>query len=81
MQGPRCGLIEAALDCEGSIGRLVRNLELNPARGVRQNKRFADLKIFDHERPAFEELHAGFQSQINKRGRRENDVILDLVVF
>ena len=81
MERPRRTLIEPALNSEGPVGGLIGNLELNTAGRVSKNERFTDLKIFDHERPAFEELHAGFQGQIDKRGGWKNDMRLDFVIF
>src|ERR1041384_8117265 len=81
MERPRRTVIEPALNRESPVARLIRNLELNPAGRVGKDQRFANLKIFDHERPALEELHAGFQGEIDKRGCWKNDVVLDLVIL
>src|SRR4051812_19334849 len=81
MKRPRRSLVEAALDRESPIRRFVRNLQLNSSGGVRQNERFADLKIFDDKRPPFEELHAGFEGELNKSCGRKNNVALYLVIL
>ena len=54
---------------------------MNAGGRFRQDERFANFKLLDHERPAFEKLHAGLEYQINKSRGRENNVVLDFVIL
>src|SRR3954471_20357006 len=81
MERPGGALIEPALNGERPIGRLIGDFNLNTASRVRENKRFANLKIFDHKRLALEKLNAGFQDQLDESRGWKNDVVLDLVIF
>src|SRR6476659_4689898 len=81
MQRPGRSLVEPALNRERSIARLVRNLDVNAGGRFRQNKRFANLKLLDRKRSAFEKLRAGLNYEINKSRGWKNNMGLDLVIF
>src|SRR4051794_12436917 len=81
MERPGGALIEPALDTERPIGRLIGDLDLNATGRVRENERFANLKIFDHKRLPLKKLNAGFQDQLDESRRWKNDVVFDLVIF
>ena len=81
MQRPGCSLIEPTLNRECAIVRLVGNLNVNAGGRFRQNERFANLKLLDRERSAFEKLCAGLNYEINKSRGWKNNMVLDLVIF
>ncbi len=78
---PTGGLLEAALDAETALGRLVRQLDRQAGGLLGQDERLPDFEVLDGERPALEQLHSGFERHLDKRRRRKNDVTVDLVVL
>ena len=74
-------MVEPTLDRECALVRLVGDLELNPGARFRQDERFANFKVLDHERPAFEKLRGGLNYEINKSRGRKNNAVLDPMIF
>src|SRR4026207_258810 len=81
MQRPWRSLVEATLNRECSIVRLVGNLDMNAGGSFRQDERLSNLKLLDHERSSFEKLRAGLNYQIDKSRGWKNNTVLDLVIF
>src|SRR5215471_3146866 len=61
--------------------RIIRQLHFQSGNRIRQNKRFANLKILDNEGPPIEQLRAGFQRYFDKTSGRKYDEIFDLVIL
>jgi hypothetical protein len=60
------------LDQESALVLVVRKFELKPRDGIRQDKRFANLQVFDNKRAPIELLSAGFKYHFDKRRCREH---------
>src|SRR2546423_3171292 len=81
MQRPRRALFKTTLNSEGAFVRLIGNFDVNAGGRFGQDKRFANLKILDHERSPFEKLRAGLEHQIDESRCRKDDKVLDLMVL
>ena len=81
VERPSDALFKAALDRESAFVRRIGKLELHARWRIRQDERLANFEVLNHKRPPFEQLHAGFERHLDKRRRRKNDVVFDLVIF
>src|SRR5215218_7447306 len=81
MERPGGSMFESALNREAALVRLVRELNLNTARLLRQNQRLPNFEILHDERASLEELDPGFECHFDEGRGWENHVALHLVVF
>src|SRR6478736_6721587 len=81
VERPTNALFKATLDRKSAFVRRIRKLEPQARRWIRQNERLANFEVLNDKWPPFEQLHTRFERHLDKRRRRKNDVVLDLVIF
>jgi hypothetical protein len=70
-----------ALNRERALREIIRQLQQQAGRRIRQDERLADLEVFDDEGFALKQLHTGFEHHFDKTCGGKDDEVFDTMIL